>query len=301
MAFLSLVASFFLPIVYASDVVLSPLPADFVFPSSYQVTQNDTLPKPEFSFGDLYPTPTPTILIEETPMPTAKPTPVPQKTKKSSYMIALLGDSMTDTLGPEAPHLKTALKNIYPATAFTIKNYGVGGTNIEYGIERITNAYSYLGQSIPSLVSANPDLVVLESFAYNPFSDADGGITRHWLNLGKAVTTLKNNLPQVKIVIAATIAPNASVFGDGAAGLSFDPIAKWQKVDIIKKYLDNTVKFAQGENLPLANAYTPSLMRDGNGNLTYINGGDHIHYSDAGRAFFSSIIASTIGKNKLLE
>jgi lysophospholipase L1-like esterase len=119
--------------------------------------------------------------------------------------------------------------------------------------------------------------------------------------LAKAVDTIRANLPHAKIIIAATIAPNATRFGDGAPGLSFSILDKWQRVTTIKKYLENAVRFAQSQHLPLADAYHASLLSDGNGNLVYINSGDHIHYSDKGRALMAGQIAGAIVKNKLLE
>jgi hypothetical protein len=256
------------------------------------------------SFGSLLTTPTerpvygPPILVIT---PSLTPTPILHKTKKPNVIIALLGDSMMDTLGPDTPALKNALKKNYQDTSFVIKNFGVGGTNIRYGIERITTPYTYLNSSYPPLISTNPDVVVIESFGYNPFGSDESAITSHWLLLAQAVNTIKNNLPDAKIVIAATIAPNAYAFGDGAPGLSFSQTDKWQKTDTIKKYLENAVRFANGEHFPLADAYHASLLPDGNGNLQYINSGDHIHYSDAGRAFVAGKIANAIIVNKLLE
>ena len=104
---------------------------------------------------------------------------------------------MIDTMGPGLPAVQTQLTNRYSSTNFTLLNYGVGATNLEYGIERITNGYNYLGNQIPSLASTRPDIVVLESFAYNPFPDADGGVTRHWLALSHAVDALKHTIPGV--------------------------------------------------------------------------------------------------------
>jgi hypothetical protein len=102
-------------------------------------------------------------------------------------------------------------------------------------------------------------------------------------------------------VIAATIAPNWDVFGDGAPFISFSPEGKKQKVQHIDSYIESTIAFARGEHLPLADAYHPSRGADGNGKKSYINGGDHIHYSDAGRAFFASILADTIVASRVLE
>ena len=220
---------------------------------------------------------------------------------KKSYTIAVLGDSMVDTLGPDFPALKDKLRNQYPTTAFAILNYGVGGTNIDYGIERLTNSYAYMGEQKPSLISQRPNIVIIESFGYNPYPFDEGAIDKHWLALAKIIDTLKANLPDIKIVIAATIAPDAATFGDGAPGVAFAALDKWERVNVIKKYLDNAVRFAQSQKLPLADAFHPSLDVDGNGKDIYINPGDHIHYSDAGRALLAQKIADTIVANKLLE
>lgn len=232
---------------------------------------------------------------------TLTPTPPVRKTRSPHMTIALLGDSMVDTLGPDIPNLKASLTSLYPSTEFTLLNYGVGGTNIDYGLERLTNDYTYLGKPIPSLVSVKPDLVVVESFGYNPLSYNEGALDHQWLTLDAIVKTLEEHLPQVKVVIAATIAPNADVFGDGAPNLSYTPYEKQERVALIKTYLENATRYAKSQHLPLADVYHPSLDSRGNGTITYINPGDHIHYSDSGRTFFAKILSDTIITNTLLE
>lgn len=315
---MSSIFSLFAITVYAAESMLSPVP-DAVLETFGTNKLPVVIEKPGKSFADITgspeatgssvlglsieaPTPSPSPSL--TPTPTTKPIvakPTPVSAKKGTVTIALLGDSMVDTLGPDAPHLKDMLKAAYPNMQVVVKNYGVGATNIEYGITRITNGYTYLGNSIPSLASSKPDIVVLESFGYNPFSFDEGAIDKHWTSLATAVDTLRNTIPGVKVIIAATIAPNATVFGDGAPGLSFDQTAKNQKVNTIKKYLENAVRFARSQHLPLADAYHASLDGSGNGKLTYINPGDHIHYSDAGRVLFGRKVADAITANKLLE
>jgi len=283
--------------IFAAESIISPLTPDYLPPVAEPS-------KPAISFAELA---IPEVLgeetvLEETPAPSPTPTPLPiRHTRKNTVTIALLGDSMMDTLGPDAPHLKSVLKKTYPNTTFVIKNVGVGGKPIDDGIERIANGYSYLGSSYPSLASQNPDVVVLESFGYNPTGTDQGAIDHHWLELARAVDVIKSNLPQTPIVIAATIAPNASRFGDGAPGIAFSPEDKEMRTTTIKKYIETTIKFARSEHIPLADAYTASIDSTGNGKLIYINGGDHIHYSDAGRALMGSKIAGVIVGNKLLE
>ncbi len=279
--------------VYAASSVISPIPDDVPL-----VTPDP--PKPDISFGQIVPIPTPQPETDQPLVDTPTPTPPPPVTKKQSYTIALLGDSMIDTLGPGIPALQADLQHIYASTNFTLLNYGAGGTNIEYGIDRITGGYTYLGDSIPALAAAHPDIVVIESFAYNPFP-ATNGVDRHWMAMARAVDTIRANIPGAKIIIAATIAPNSTVFGDGAAGLAFNTQDKIERTTVIKEYLDSTVKFAASQHLPLADAYHASLNKNGDGMLTYINGGDHIHYSEAGRVLFAQKISGAIVNNHLLE
>lgn len=286
--------SLFAIFVYASETVLSPL-ADRL-----PATAATETAKPTVTFGQLR------VPMPQLPFQAAReePTPTPTATrqsKKSHYTIALLGDSMVDTLGPGIPRLAKQLTALYPATTFSLLNYGVGGTNIDYGLTRVTHDYDYLGKHIPSLVTQHPDVVVVESFGYNPYTFEKGAVDRHWLQLAAIVDSLRSNLPGVKIVIAATIAPNSRVFGDGAPNIAFSIADKLARTNVIKQYLESTVKFAASQHLPLADAYHPSLDVFGNGKLTYINGGDHIHYSEEGRQFFTQKVSETIVNNHILE
>lgn len=297
--------SLFVGVVMAAEGIISPLSDDMIHTVYQPVPQ-----QPKISFGTLNrlpittPTPTPqlpAVLGVQDTIATASSAPPTYRARKKHFAIALLGDSMIDTLGPEIPHLKNRLTTLFPGTTFTMLNYGVGATNIDYGIERLTNSYEYLGRSITSLVSQLPDVVVVESFGYNPYPFDNGAIEKHWLALATIVSTLRARIPAVKIVIAATIAPNSKAFGDGAPGLSFSPTDKSERTQVIKKYLDSTVKFAKSEHLPLADSYHASLDKNGDGILSYINGGDHIHYSDAGRALFAQKVADAMIASHILE
>ena len=275
--------------ILAATTVISPL-------SNSPIPLNVFVNIPATSFGSLM-----------TPVPS--PTPTPRKveqpkifnTAKPQYTIALLGDSMIDTLGSGVPNINRNLIKLFPKTSFILLNYGVGATNIDYGIERLTNSYTYLGVTYPSLVSQNPDVVVVESFGYNPYASSEGAIDKHWLALAKIVDILRKNIPTVKIIIAATIAPNSFVFGNGAPGITLNLIEKFERTLTIKSYLENTVRFAKSEHLPLADAYHPSLDILGNGKLRYINAGDHIHYSEAGREFFAEIVVNAILINHIFR
>jgi lysophospholipase L1-like esterase len=284
--------SFFIGTVFAFEGIISPLPDEFT-------VIGQTVSKPTVSFQSLS---SQNVLGVTTDQgsPSASAT-IFSKTKNEHMTIALIGDSMVDTLGVEFPELTTLLTAQYPRSKFSILNYGVGGTNIDYGIERLANGYEYLGVHHPSLISQKPDLVIIESFGYNPYSYDTGAIDAHWLALAKIVDIIKTQLPGSKIAIAATIAPNNQVFGDGAAGISFSSDDKRKRTTVINGYLESTVKFAQSQHIPLMDAYHPSQMSDGNGTIDLINNGDHIHYSPKGREFMARIMTDTITREKLLE
>ncbi|MFC1647214.1 SGNH/GDSL hydrolase family protein [Patescibacteria group bacterium] len=300
--------------VFASEAIVSPLPDNFSA-GQYQITsiQDIKAASDQATFGDLINKEisidseavlgeqTADLINPESENSTSSNTLPRNQVQSKSIKIAMLGDSMVDTLGPGLPHLESELQKIYPTVNFSLFNHGVGATNIDYGLQRIANDYTYLGTNITSLVSNNPDIVIIESFAYNPFSYDEGALDHHWLSLAKAVDSINNHLPNASIMIASTIAPNNTVFGDGAPSVFFSAEDKRARTNNINKYLDNAVKFALSQNLPLANAYTPSIGPSGTGKLEYINAGDHIHYSDSGRIFFSQIIAQTIYSNNLIQ
>lgn len=256
------------------------------------------IPKPPASFSSLTRSPVLNVLGVTDQKATASADIRPDRLV--SIKIAVLGDSMVDTLGPGIPALQKELIKAYPYLNPTILNYGDGGTNIDYGIERLTTDYEYLGKHIPSLVSQQPDIIVIESFAYNPYSFDEGALNRHWLALAHAVDTVNTHLPNSKVVIATTIAPNSYTFGDGAANIAYTPSEKKKKTDIIKSYLHSTNRFAMGEKLPLADAYTASISEDGNGKSEYINSSDNIHPSEKGAELFAQILVQTLTEQELI-
>jgi hypothetical protein len=216
------------------------------------------------------------------------------------YTMVLLGDSMIDTLGTNAPELKGALTSLYPDIVWNIINYGVGATTIDYGIERITNSYFYRGKTFPALVTLNPDLIIAESFAYNPYPDNSEGLILYTQQLKKLIDTIHKNLPRTKIIFAVTIAPNSYVFGDGAPAISFTRTEKIARTNTIKSYLTTAIQFAHNNNIPLADLYHTSLTESNDGNVLFISSGDHIHYSLIGRMLFAQKITETLQTNHLI-
>lgn len=210
---------------------------------------------------------------------------------KNTYTVAVLGDSMIDTLGPDLPDLKSELAGRFPGTTFKLLNYGAGATDMDRGVERLTNDYTYLGVAKKALLSTNPDIVVVESFAYNHWGNTQSDLDRQWLTITKIIDTVKRHNPQIQIVLASTLAPHCPTYTDGSANLP--PERKYAQCATVKNYLQNVVNFATSQNYPLANVYHASL-KGKDGDPKYINQGDHIHPSDEGKKLFAQKVAEAI-------
>lgn len=218
---------------------------------------------------------------------------------KSSYTIAILGDSMTDTMGENLPHLNTLLKNEFPKHNFVLFNYGQGSTNIEDGLYRLKNPTKYLNRDFPPLLHLQPDIIIIESFAYNHWGAELNDLNRQWMTTLNILDTIKNYSKDIKIVLLATISPNPLIFGDGV--LNWPEHLKWDSAITTKAYLQNFINLAASAYLPLADAYNPSLNGQGHGDPKYINPSDHLHPSEEGKLLISQKIVETIKANNLIK
>lgn len=244
-----------------------------------------------------YMNPSPTG-VSEIPIPTTPIGAIAQN-PKDTYIVAILGDSMVDTMGRDLRVFNDALKDVYSPKSFALLNYGFGSTDLESGLFRLTHHTIYLDKSYPALLSYRPDILVVESFAYNHWSGNQYDLDRQWLTLAKIVDTVKLYSPSTQIVLLSTIAPNPLTFGDGS--LNWNATAKWEASQVIKSYLENMVRFALSQKLPLADAYHPTLDAQGYGMKLYINPGDNLHLSDEGRRFVSRKIVDAIRENKIIQ
>jgi len=234
--------------------------------------------------------------------PSPKPTIKPQTIGGDGQVItiAVLGDSMIDSLGAGIPDLEKSLAQYFPQKKFNIINYGVGASDLEYALYRLKNNYRYLDTVHPSLLSLKPDIIVVESFAYNNFGNTQNGFDRQWLALGAITTEIKTNLPNTKIILAATIAPESSRFAVGS-GTTYTAMEKIEKTKTIKLYQKNLLNFATSQKFPLADAFTPSLNSKNEGLSQLINDKDNLHPSALGSQFFCDTLAKTIFDQGLLD
>ncbi len=236
--------------------------------------------------------PTPTTFI---PFP-YKPPKIPYS---RAYRTMLVGDSMVAALGPNADALRQRLIELYPNHEFVNYNYGVGATSIETLPERLTKETVYNGQKFPPILSQGFDLIIIESFAYNPLSQlAEGeGIKRHIQVLDESIRQIIKANPESVVAIMVTISPNKLLFAKGVYNLSIKERAKWAQERI--SYIEAVTAYAKEKEIPLINVYEKSLTPSGDGNVKYINRDDYIHPSGEGIDLISKTIAEFTFTNKL--
>jgi|SRR6185369_2773044 len=252
----------------------------------------------------------------ETP-PHITPTPTPEKDvpfgiytppripKKETYIIFMVGDSMTEILGEFGGQINETLNRLYNSTPghqhIVIDNYATGSTNL-LGLQEAMKVKKVNTDTVlDPLLSRKFDLILIESFGYNPLSQLGlvEGLKKQTQTLDEVMKLLTKTHPDALIVFVATIAPNKETYGQ-----ELDPnstlAGRVQEAEERMEYIKNHMAFAKAHNIPLIDIYDKSLTPSGDGDLTYINPQDHIHPSFKGVDFISNEIAHYIFDNQLL-
>ena len=232
------------------------------------------------------------------PLKSAVPSPSPSpsqgvslKLSKSVYTIAIFGDSMVDTMGENLEYLQKSLKAKYPQTSFNLYNYGIGGQNVAQGQERFGRAFSYQGRTYSPITQIKADVIIVGSFAYNPFASHDK--QRHLEVLANLVGEAKATGAQVYLL--AEIAPLEVGFGVGPSGINWPAELADMQAQHVVEQLANVFFLSKSLNVPLINAYGLSKDTDSKfGMKVYVNGSDGIHPSVQGHVLMSNLIATSL-------
>ncbi len=212
--------------------------------------------------------------------------------------IVLVGDSMTEYLG-NSDELRAYLKDYYPNKTFEVLNYGFGSTNILSLQERLEQK-TFHGREFRPILDIAFDIVLIESFGHNPLSDysLEEGLKKQTEALEKAVSLIRLENPDSKIIFVATFGPNKKVYAYRSVDLSPEKRADWTNERI--SYIKNHIEFAQKNNIPVINIFEKALDENGDTNREYISDTDYIHPSPKGIIFISHQIADFIYENKIL-
>lgn len=261
------------PVVLGAQIEVTPTPSPQISPL-----------RPSGYEGQATISPTPTVVDNN-----AKSDNQSTKTaKKASYSIAIYGDSMVDTMGERCEYLEHALKKYYPDVNFTLYNFGKGSENVEMGLSRWNNKLDYQDRHYSSLPEVKPDIIIVGSFAYNPFSPYERD--RHWVGLTKMIEAAKTITPNVYVL--AEINPLRKDFGKGPNGVNWEESTAFEHSGRIVEQLENAVSLAGNLGVGLIDVFHASIGKSG-----LNNAGDGIHASITGHEFTADIIAKTISLN----
>lgn len=218
---------------------------------------------------------------------------------KRSYLTLLVGDSMTEALGVNANQLRLDLISLYPNNEFVNYNYGFGSTNILSLPQRLNTTTTYLGSTYPPILTQGFDLIIIESFAYNPLSQfpLEEGLRKHEETLDASIKELIRKHTESVIALMTPIAPNKETFAMGTVNLNTSQRKQWVEERIA--YTQKHIEYAKQRNIPLINVYEKSLTKNGDGDLKYISPTDHIHPSKAGIRLITKTIADFIYQNRI--
>lgn len=224
--------------------------------------------------------------------------------KKEVYVIVLAGDSMTSVLGTHGGKLSETLNTLYGSTPgnqrIVIANYSQSSTNILQFIKNMDQQIITGDITFEPLHSKDFDLILIESFGYNPLSQfgREEGLKKHTQALDHLIKSLKETHPHVGIVFVATIAPNKEIYAQESQDTS--PAEREQQAEERIAYIENHIAYAEKHKIPLIDIYHKSLTSTGDGNSAYINSQDDIHPSEEGVDFINKEIATFMYESQIL-
>lgn len=251
--------------------------------------------------------------ITVVPTPTRIPTPTPfifttyappKINKKDVYKIAMIGDSMTVSLGPHGGGMSEYMNSLYKkengSQGIIIDNYSVSSSILTVD-NQITQKATRSEYTFGPLLSGDYEILLIESFGYNPLSEfgVEGGIQKQNEVLGELMWKLITQKPNMVIIFVATIAPNIDSYGSSTQPNTVAADRIKQAEERIA-YIKNHIEYAKSHNIPLINIYEKSLTENGDGDKKYINQNDDIHPSFLGTEFIGLEIGKFIYDNQIL-
>lgn len=210
---------------------------------------------------------------------------------------------MTHALGPHGGSFYEFINDKYKPhkKGILIDNYATGSTSILTIHKAMTTKTTYWDSTFEPLLSRTFDLILIESFGYNPLSQLplEEGLKKQNEILDETMKTLIKTHPQSRIVFVATIAPNASKF---SLPVSPHTTLDERKALVAEReaYIKNHIQYAKDHNIPMINIYEKSFTFLGDGNLEYINPDDYIHPSAVGVDFIGQEITNYIYDNQII-
>ncbi|NNM86835.1 MAG: SGNH/GDSL hydrolase family protein [Phycisphaerales bacterium] len=123
----------------------------------------------------------------------------------AAIRISLYGDSMTEYLHRPPRALAQALANEAPGREFELFNYGIGATRAELVLYRLRYEYWYGRERMAPLNILKPDVLVLESCAFNNSSDQQAGLDNFIRIWDEIIADCRELAPKALLLACLTI------------------------------------------------------------------------------------------------
>lgn len=228
---------------------------------------------------------------------------IPKIEKKREYQIFMVGDSMTHALGPHGGTFNEYMNELYKKEGhgILVDNYAVGSTNLLSLKDRMKTKTTYWNDTFEPLLSRKFDIILIESFGYNPLSQFPRaeGLKKQTEELDTTMQTLMSTHPNAAIIFVATIAPSKKTYAKSVQ-TNLTASDRLLQVDERTAFILNHIKYAKDHNIPLVNIYEKSIKPDGDGNTDYINPDDDIHPSAVGVNFIGRELTNLIYDSNIL-
>lgn len=252
------------------------------------------------------------ILTRTNSKPIPTPTPfkfttykAPKIERKQVYKIAMIGDSMTAALGPHGGEVSEYINSLYKKNTtdpqrIIIDNYA-GSSNILAVNEQLSKRKTISEYTFGPLLSEDYDLILVESYGYNPLSQygIENGIKKQNEALDQLMTKIITTRPHAAIVFVATIAPNLQNYAK-TTQVDRPETQRIGQAEERIAYLKNHIDYANKHTIPVINIYEKSLTDKGDGNMLYINPTDDIHPSAEGVMFIGKELGNFIHEKQIL-
>jgi GDSL-like Lipase/Acylhydrolase family len=270
--------------------------AAFFYRENQKTQDTDIISTPTITSKAIDSTPTQGVFTTYTP---------PKITNKQVYKIAMIGDSMTVALGPHGGGFSEYINALYKKKEtdpqrIIIDNYAKS-SNILAVNDQLSKKKTISEYTFGPLLSEDYDLILVESYGYNPLSQygVDEGIKKQNESLDKLMQKIITSRPHAAIVFVATISPNLQNF----AKMTQSDKPETQRMEQAQEriaYLKNHIEYAKKHNIPLVNIYEKSLTPIGDGNMEYIDPSDDIHPSAEGVIFIGKELGDFIHSQQIL-
>lgn len=214
-----------------------------------------------------------------------------------SMRVILYGDSMTEYLHRPPRVLADYLQQLQPETTYEISNWAVGGTRAELILYRLEYEFWHGRERMLPLAQSRPDILVIESCAFNNANDRESGLGNFTHIWNQIVATCRQHAPNARIITYLTISSSPNVPEDRANRLFYRSLPevfanrhKWREI-----YQDAFVQWAISAGVEFVNVREQVRRHESSGvPRTHWISADGVHPNQAGVELISEWIAQSI-------